>query len=133
MLLNSRRSDSKDERPNLAGHEARHQLYSNSRKQLMFVGYACLAKSNQGRFKSLRIYKSPPFSKNIAATDADTGNMMTGQLKETREDAQINDRFNLKFIKEHDLVLLSAERIKTPVHDDDIKKVTSVEFLRTML
>lgn len=133
MLLNSRRSDSKDERPNTAGLEARTQLFSNSRKQYMFVGYSCLGKGNSGRFKSLRIYDRPPFSKNIAATDADTGMVKTDQLKETREDGMINDRFNLKHIKEHDLVLLSASRISTPGRDDDIKKVTSLEFLSTTL
>lgn len=51
----------------------------------MFVGYSCLGRGNSGRFKSLRIYSRPPFSKNIAATDED-GNVVTGQLKETQED-----------------------------------------------
>ena len=67
MLLNSRRSDSKDEKPNMAGHEGKGGV--NAKKQLMFVGYSVLGQDYQGLFQPVRIYKNPPFSKNINATD----------------------------------------------------------------
>ena len=48
MLLNSRRSDSKDERPLQAGLDV--EVRANSRKQLMFVGYAVLGREPSGCF-----------------------------------------------------------------------------------
>lgn len=39
----------------------------------------------------------------------------------------------MRHIKEHDLVLLSAERIDTRDDENDIKKVASAEFLRNLL
>ena len=48
MLLNSRRSDSKDEKPNQAGLEMKGPR--NTTKQMMFVGYSVLGKENQGLF-----------------------------------------------------------------------------------
>ena len=71
MLLNSRRSDSKDEKPNQAGLEVKIPS-----KQQMFVGYTVLGKEPKGMFLPLRIYKSPPHSKNIAALD-ESGNAIT--------------------------------------------------------
>ena len=47
----------------------------------MFVGYCVLGKEPKGLYKSLRIYDCPPHSKNIAATDETTGEMVTDQLK----------------------------------------------------
>lgn len=44
MLLNSRRSDSKDEKPNQAGLEMKGPKSTN--KQMMFVGYSVLGKEN---------------------------------------------------------------------------------------
>ena len=131
MLLNSRRGDSKDEKPNQAGHEMKGSY--SAKKQYMFVGYAVLGKEPNGLFQSVRVYKNPPYSKNIAAMDEETGQMATDQLKGLKEDRSINDSFNMRQIKEHDLILLSAERIDTPGHDNDVKKVTSEDFLRSYL
>ena len=78
MMLNSRRSDSKDEKPNQAGHEMKGGPPPPT-KQLMFVGYCVMGKQPNGMFQSLRAYKSPPHSKNIAATD-ESGDMATNQL-----------------------------------------------------
>ena len=81
MILNSRRSESKDEKPNQAGLEAKTPFSQNTRKQYMFVGYSVLGREPNGLFQSLRVYKSPPFSKNIAAIDTETGEMHTNQLR----------------------------------------------------
>ena len=39
----------------------------------------------------------------------------------------------MRSIKEHDLVLMTAERVKLPGDNDDIKKITSAGFLRNYL
>ena len=130
MLLNSKRSETRDERPNMAGHELRNNLGAPSRKQLMFLGYAVLGKGNVGKFQNLRIYFSPPFAKDIAATDSQNGQVVTDQLTECAEDRNINRRFNMRQIKEHDLLFLTAERIEKLGHGGDIKSKTSLEFIR---
>ena len=39
----------------------------------------------------------------------------------------------MRVIKEHDLILLTAERIEIPGHENDIKRITSEQFLRSYL
>ena len=39
----------------------------------------------------------------------------------------------MRQIKEHDLILLTSERIEIPGHDNDVKKVTNEDFLRSYL
>ena len=50
-----------------------------------------------------------------------------------KEDLEINKRFSMRSIKEHDLVLMTAERVNLPGDNDDIKKITSAGFLRNYL
>jgi len=98
----------------------------------MFVGYCVLAKELQGLFQPVRVYKSPPFSKNIAATD-EQGNAIVNQLKEAPEDEKINRSFNMRQIREHDLILLTNERLPIRGDQDDIKQIVNAEFLRSLL
>ena len=51
----------------------------------------------------------------------------------TKEDEHVNKNFNFRHIKEHDLVLLSYERLPTPGGQDDVKRLISGEFLRSLL
>ena len=94
MLLNSRRSDSKDEKPNQAGLEMRGG--GGGRKQFMFIGYSVLGREPAGLFQQLRVYKSPPYTKNIAETDQETGKIVTDLRKVPKEDGQINESFNMR-------------------------------------
>ena len=80
----------------------------------------------------MRIYKTPPFSKNINATDQN-GNAIVRQLCQTAEDEAINKSFNMRHLKEHDLILVCSERLPTPGTQNDIKKLANAEFIRSLL
>ena len=68
------------------------------------------------------MYDEPPHSKNIAAPN-------TVELQQLQVDREINRDFNMGQIKEHDLLLISQDKLI--IRDKhDLKKITSVENLR---
>lgn len=71
------------------------------------------------------MYDEPPHSKNIAAPN-------TVELQQLQVDREINSDFNMGQIREHDLILLSHEKISIK-DKHDFKKITSVENLRSLI
>ena len=71
------------------------------------------------------MYDEPPHSKNIA-------NPNTIELQQLQVDRELNRDFNMGQIKEHDLLLLSHEKLEIKNKDDN-KKITSVEFIRSLI
>lgn len=49
----------------------------------------------------------------------------------SESDLTINREFNIKQVREHDLLLLTTEKI--PKVDNDIKRVANIEFMRSLL
>ena len=90
----------KEENPNLAGIEMRSEYSS---KQPMWVGY-CVKGKQQNFFQFLKMYDEPPHSRNIAAPN-------TSELQQLQVDRELNREFNMGQLKEHDLLLLSHEKI----------------------
>jgi hypothetical protein len=121
--MNSRRGDTKDEKPNQAGIES-FGAAREFRKQLMWVGYCVSGPQPQGFFHPLKMYGKPPHSRNIG-TDSK-------QLRTAKEDDLINADFDIRRIREHDLLLLSAEKLDLK-GSTDIKKQISPDFIRKIL
>ena len=71
------------------------------------------------------MYDAPPHSKNIAAPN-------TSELQQLKVDRELNQDFNMSLIKEHDLLLLSHEKI-TIKDKHDLQRITSVEHLRSFV
>jgi hypothetical protein len=104
--------------PNLAGHEMKGDFEP---RQMMWVGY-CVVGKTMNYLQALRMYDEPPHSKNIA-------NTTTAELSTTEVDREINSNVNFSHIKEHDLLLLSHKALEIK-DKHDIKRITSVEFIR---
>lgn len=112
---------SKDENPNLAGIEMQNDF---GIKQTMWVGY-CVKGKQHNYFQQLKMYDAPPHSKNIA-------NPNTTELQQLQVDRELNKDFNMSSLKEHDLLLLSHEKI-TIKDKHDLQRITSVEHLRSFI
>ena len=116
MLLNSRRSASKeDEHAKRMAAEAEFlkstekNKYSN--KKLNWIGYL-VGSTKETFFQQVRMYEKPP-----SASDSVTDD---------------NGPSILKQLRENDLLILSQEEINLKGYDD-IKKISSLEFLRSLL
>lgn len=121
--MNSRRGDSKDEKPNQAGLEG-FGAAREHKKQLMWVGYCVAGPQPPSSFRPLRMYTKPPHSRDIASNDE--------QMKTSAQDSAINEGFDLRKVREHDLLLLSPDKLDLK-GSSDIKKVLSADFLCKLL
>ena len=73
----------------------------------------------------MRMYIKPPHSRNIAADNEQ-------QLKTTKEDDRINADFDIRKIREHDLLLLTDTKLDLK-GGSDIKKVMNADFIKKLL
>ena len=86
-----------------------------NKKKSMWVGY-CVKGHQVDYFQSLRMYDSPPHCRDITSMV---------EKKMTGEDQLINRDFNLKQVREHDLLLLTSVKINLK-ENEDIKKISTL-------
>ena len=86
-----------------------------NKKKSMWVGY-CVKGHQVDYFQSLRMYDSPPHCRDITSMV---------EKKMTGEDQLINRDFNLKQVREHDLLLLTSVKLNLK-ENEDIKKISTL-------
>ena len=139
LLLNSRRSTAKEEayadERNVAAQRNENSVATTApkshldiqrdmsrKRRLYWVGYVVCGEKDM-LFQNIRMYQKPP-----GASDPSEDKSLKAQASSsTTENA-----FDLRQIREHDLLILSQSEINLR-GQDDIKKVSSVDFLRGLL